>query len=87
MNEIRIKLKKCEPYFIEHELLPQLYFKEDDKNTEYWIFYYSFIRRLSNEAIGARLGYSRQYILVLTKNILKANSTLILNFLSKHNTK
>lgn len=59
MNEIRLKLKKCQPYFIEHDLLPKIYFKEDKNNTEYWIFFYSFIRRLSDEAIGARLGYSR----------------------------
>lgn len=81
MNEIRFRLKGCQPYFIEHELLPKLYFKENEKNTEYWIFYYAFIRGLSDEAIGIRLGYSRQHILKLTKNILEANLFLVLEFL------
>ena len=87
MNEIRIKLKKCQPYFVEHELLPKMYFKEDENNTEYWIFFYSFIRHLSDEAIGIRLGYSRQHILVLTKKILRNNLTMVLEFLDKQVTK
>ena len=85
MNEIRIRLKHCEPYFIEHELLPLMYFKESENKTEYWIFFYSFIRWLSDEAIGVRLGYSRQHILNLTKNIIKSNLTMIKNFLQNHN--
>lgn len=85
MNEIRIRLKHCEPYFIEHELLPLMYFRESENKTEYWIFFYSFIRRLSDEAIGVRLGYSRQQILNKTKAILKFNLTMIQNFLQKHN--
>ena len=84
MNEIRIKLKDCEPYFIEHELLPKMYFRESENNTEYWIFFYCFIRKLSDEAIGIRLGYSRQHILNLTKKILKANKTMVLDFIEKH---
>lgn len=84
MNETRIKLKHCQPYFIEHELLPLMYFKESENNTEYWIFFYSFIRRLSDEAIGVRLGYSRQHILNLTKKILKANKTMVLDFIEKY---
>ena len=39
------------------------------------IGYFSIVL-LEDEAIGARLGYSRQYILVLTKNILNKIITI-----------
>lgn len=82
MKEIRTKLKQTQPYFIERDLLPKLYFKEDDNDTEYWIFKYSFIRHLSDLSIGIRLGYSRQHILRLTYKIIKNNHALITEFLN-----
>lgn len=84
MENLRNKLKDCQPYFIEKELLPSLYFKEDENDTEYWIFKYSFITRLSTLAIGVRLGYSRQHILVKLKQIIKANKSLIEKFLQEY---
>lgn len=84
MENLRNKLKDCQPYFIEKELLPNLYFKEDENDTEYWIFKYSFITRLSTLATGVRLGYSRQHILVKLKKIIKANKALIEDFLQRH---
>jgi hypothetical protein len=85
MQNLRTELKRCQPYFIEKELLPKLYFKEDEKNTEYWVFKYSFITRISDEAIGVRLGYTRQHIYCITKNILQANKCLVTNFLETFN--
>jgi len=89
---IRNKLKKCQPYFVEKELLPLMYFKEDKnelidnnqerKETEYWIFYYSFIRKLTDEAIGVRLGYTQQGINKRALAIIGANFSLIEKFLS-----
>lgn len=84
MENLRNRLKDCQPYFIEKDLLPILYFKEDENNTEYWIFKYSFITRLSTLAIGVRLGYTRQHILNKLKQIIKANQALIENFLQEH---
>ena len=81
MLNLRSKLKGCQPYFIEKDLLPTLYFKEDENDTEYWIFKYCFITRLSDLAIGVRLGYSRQQIYNKTQSIISANKTLIENFL------
>lgn len=84
MENLRSRLKDCQPYFIEKDLLPKLYFKEDENNTEYWIFRYSFITRLNTLAIGVRLGYTRQHILTKLKQIIKANKSLIENFLLSH---
>lgn len=85
MNEIRKQLKNCQPYFIEHELLPKIYFKEDNNKTEYWIFFYSFIRRLSDEAIGIRLGYDSSTIYRKTFKIIKNNLRIITDFLDNTN--
>ena len=85
MKKLKNRLKKCQPYFIEKDLLPKLYFKEEMGDKEYWIFKYSFIRRLSDVSIGVRLGYTSQNIHYLTKNILKANESIIEEFLLTQN--
>lgn len=79
--KLKNKLKKCQPYFIEKDLLPKMYFKEDAQEKEYWVFVYAFIRRLSDVSISIRLGYTNQNIHYIIKNILKANYFLIENFL------
>lgn len=81
MKEIRIKLKKCQPYFIERDLLSKLYFKEDEKDTEYWIFKYSFINKLSDKSIGIRLDYDETTIYRKALKIIKNNHALIKFFL------
>ena len=91
-KEIRNKLKKCQPYLIQRDLLPKLFFKEEDndlldeygnkKETEYWIFFYAFIRKLTDLAIGVRLGYTPQNINKRTIKIIKNNYSLIETFLS-----
>lgn len=81
ITEIKNKLKKCQPYFIEKDLLPKLYFKEDIEEKEYWTFKYAFIRRLTDVSIGVRLGYTKQNIHYIIKNILQANYTLIDDFI------
>lgn len=84
MRDLRSKLRKCNPYLIERDLLPKLYFKEDVNNTEEWIFKYSFLRKLSDEAIAIRLGfYSRQGINKKLNMILDSNSYLIEEFVAK----
>lgn len=83
MKKLRSELKKCQPYYIERELLPLMYFKEDTEETEYWIFYYAFIRRLSDLSIRVRLGYTRQHILRLTNKIIEKNHDAIFNFVDK----
>lgn len=86
------KLKKCQPYFIERDLLPKLYFKEerieelkdcygDEKDIEYWIFYYTFIRRLTAKSIGIRLNYTPQNVFNRLNNIIESNLYLITDFL------
>ena len=83
MRNLRTELKNSQPYFIERDLIDKLYFKEDEKNSEYWIFFYSFIRGLSDEAIGIRLGnYDRYQIYRRTIKILETNKCLIEEFLS-----
>lgn len=82
MKKIKTKLKHSQPYFIERDLLPKLYFKEDEKDTEYWIFKYYFIRDLSELSIGIRLDYTRETINYKLKNILKRNHALIEEFLN-----
>lgn len=94
-KDIRTRLKKCQPYFIEKELLPNLYFKEEEcdildangnkRDIEYWIIKYSFLRRLSDEAIGIRLGFDRHQIYRRTIKIIERNLNFIENFLQKHN--
>lgn len=81
-TKIRNKLKKCQPYFIERDLLPRLYFKEDAEEKEYWTFKYAFIRRLSDVSIGVRLGYTKQNIHYILKKILQANYAIIEEFLN-----
>lgn len=94
LTKIRNKLKKCQPYFIEKDLLPKLYFKEEknndilneygeQKDTEYWIFYYSFIRKLTDKSIGIRLNYTAQNVHRRCLIIIKNNLFLINNFLEK----
>lgn len=85
MKDLRAKLKKCQPYFIERDLLPNLYFKEDENDTEYWIFKYAFIRRLTDVSISIRLGYTKQNIHYKIKGILQANQALIEEFFNNHN--
>ena len=85
ITQIKNKLKKCQPYFIEKDLLPQLYFKEDIEEKEYWVFKYAFIRRLSDVSIGVRLGYTKQNIHYIIKNILQANYSIIENFILSQN--
>lgn len=85
MRELKNRLKKCQPYYIEKELLPNLFFCEEREEQEKWIFIYSFIRRLTDTSIGIRLGYTSSNIHYITKNILEANEDLINEFLSTHN--
>lgn len=87
------KLKKSEPFLIERDLLPKLYFKEEkfcefngeEKDLEYWIFYYTFIRKLTQTSIGVRLNYSQQNINLRLQKIIKNNFYLINNFLVECN--
>lgn len=88
---IRNKLKRCQPYFIKKDLLPNLFFKEEESNildeygnkkeTEYWIFFYAFVRRLSDVSIGVRLGYTQQWINKKITKIILNNYYLIEQFL------
>lgn len=85
-NNIRRSLRECEPYFIEFELIPKIYFNDDNdkEKTNYWIFFYYFVRKLSYLAIGIRLGYEANTIHYKLKNILKANKNIIQNFITQH---
>lgn len=80
---LRKELKRVQPYYIETCLLPKMYFNEDEHDTEYWIFVYAFLRGLSDQSIGVRLGYSRQHILKWTKKIIERNHDLIFDFILK----
>lgn len=94
-KDIRTRLKKCQPYFIEKELIPNLYYKEEEcdlvdeygrkREIERWIIFYSFIRKLSDEAIGIRLGFGGNTIYKKTLKIIERNLTIIENFLKIHN--
>lgn len=86
IKEIRIRLKDVEPRFIEKKLLPEIYFKEDEKNTEYWVFFYRYVRKLGDETIGVRLGYERKSIYNICLRIIKNNLTTITEFLHKLST-
>ena len=81
MRELKNRLKQCQPYYIERDLLPNLYFREDRQEIEKWVFVYSFIRRLPDVSIGVRLGYTSQNIYHIKLDILKANKDLINDFL------
>lgn len=87
MDEKRIKsrLKKAQPYFIEKDLLPQLYFNEEYEETERWVFVYTFLRRLTDTSIGIRLDYSSANIHYITKRIINTNKNIIEDFLFSHN--
>ena len=87
MITIRKLLRDCEPYFIEYDLLPKLYLKDDEEQTEYWIFFYYFVRKLNYDAIGFRLGYKYNTIFYKLQNILKANKTIIEEFITLHSKK
>ena len=90
--EIKNRLKKCQPYHIEKDLLPKLYLKKDEceslvdcygnkRETEYWIFKYIFILHTNELNIAIRLNYSQQTISYKLQKILERNKTLIENFL------
>lgn len=77
-KKIRALLKKSEPYHIEKELLPNIYLFND---TEYWIFFYSFCKRMNDITIGIRLGLDRSQVYRRTLKIIKNNKTILLSFL------
>lgn len=93
-KDIRARLKKCQPYFIEKELLPNLYFKEEEcdllddygnkRDVEYWIVKYAFMRKLSDEAIGMRLGFESLAIYRRTLKLIERNLAIIEEFLARH---
>ena len=94
-KDIRARLKKCQPYFIEKELLPNLYFKEEEcdkllddngnkRDVEYWIVKYAFMRKLSDEAIGIRLGFESLTIYRRTLKFIERNLAIIEEFLARH---
>ena len=86
IKDLRIRLKRCEPYLIERDLLPKLYFREDENNTEKWIFKYAFLMGHTDETISVRLNYySRQAINRKMQQILESNRTLIEEFLTSLN--
>ena len=77
-KEIRTKLKKSEPYKIEKELLPELFSKDE---TEQWIFFYAFCRRLNDEAIGVRVYLDKTNIYRKELQIIGNNLSKITHFL------
>lgn len=81
--KLKNKLKDCQPYHIEKDLIPQLYFKEDKDNTYYWIFFYAYVRKLNTTSIGVRCGYERHTIARKLTYIVKTNKTLINEFFNK----
>lgn len=83
---IRNKLKKCEPYHIQYDLLPKLYLKEDKEEIEYWVFFYHFVRQLNYRAIGARLGFDHSTIAYKMNKILQTNNTIIEEFIFQQNS-
>lgn len=81
-KQIRKILKESEPARIKLDLLPEMWFKEDDKETEYWIFFYAFCYRFSDDMISQRLGYyTKKQIYNKTLKIIQNNYTLISRFL------
>lgn len=85
ITRLKNRLKKCQPYFIEKDLLPNMYFREEVEEKEYWTFKYAFIRKLTYESIGVRLGYTKQNIHYIITNILKSNYAIIQEFLLYQN--
>ena len=84
-KSIRAKLKKCQPYFIEKDLIDKLNFKDDENNTEYWIFKYVFITGLSDLAIAVRLNFaSKNTVYLKTLKIIERNFSIINNFLENY---
>ena len=82
VTEIKNKLRECQPYHIEHNLIPKLYFKEDKNNCYYWIFFYAYVRQLNETSIGVRVGYERHTISRKLSFIIKSNISLIKEFLN-----
>ena len=81
-KQIRKLLKEAEPARIKLDLLPEIWFKEDDKETEYWIFFYAFCYRFSDDMISQRLGYyTKKHVYNKTLKIIQNNYTLISRFL------
>ena len=54
---IRKLLKEAEPSRIKLDLLPELWFKEDEKDIEYWIFFYAFAQ--CHLVKGRKIVYNR----------------------------
>lgn len=82
MNELRSNLRKCQPYFIEKDLMPQLYLKEDEKKTEHWIFKYYFCYHLPDITIAMRTDlYTRSVVTRRLNKILERNRAIIENFI------
>ena len=63
---------------IEKELLPELFFKNE---TEQWIFFYAFCRRLNDEAIGVRVYLDKTNIYRKELQIIENNLSKITHFL------
>jgi len=89
LKDLKNKLKKCQPYFTEKDLINKLYFSEetngDGQNIERWIFFYAFIRKLSDNAIAIRLGFlAKQTVNKRIKKIINENKFLIEEFLSNY---
>lgn len=85
MKELRKRLKHTEPYQIRDKLIPELYFKDSENNIEYWVFYYNFVTRLSDAAIGVRLGnYDRHRIYKICIQVIENNYTIIADFLNNY---
>lgn len=81
-KQIRKILKEAEPALIKMDLLPEMWFKKDEQETEYWIFFYSFCYRFSDDMISQRLGYyTKKQIYNKTLKIIQNNYTLISRFL------
>ena len=86
MTSLRNKLKECEPYHIQYDLLPKLYFKEDKEEIEYWVFFYHFVRQLNYRAIGTRLGFDHSTIAYKMNKILQTNNSIIEEFIFQQNS-
>lgn len=81
-KEIRKRLKKSQPSLIRQYLIPELWFKEDGNETEYWVFYYAFYNRFSDKMISDRIGYYKdRHIYNISLQIIENNLLLISNFL------
>ena len=86
MRDLRSKLKSCQPYLIQRDLYPKLFFRDDGRYTEKLIFKYAFIDRFRDEQISVKLDYySRQGINKKLHQILDANKYLIEEFLNNQN--